>query len=208
MSSWVIEQMERGQAHATTMKEGFDQVSRWLATSPRKAPGKAASPEMIKGFEFYQKHCLRCHSFASAGGSSATKGPDLTGYGDADWLRLMIMSPHDPNRYGRPIRPRGEMRNDMPLFRDTDDDVAWPVHERELILVQEQLLKQMLREEPEDPDELAQVKKFNEKVRREVAKATEVVHLTAIERELIIRFLLRDDRVVFGGRPVSGAKKK
>ena len=41
---------------------------------------------------------------------------DLTGYGDAPWLRLMIMAPNHPKRYGT--------TNTMPLFRDLEGPAA------------------------------------------------------------------------------------
>ena len=39
------------------------------------------------------------------------------------------------------------------------------------------------------------------------AKA-KLIHLTDIERELIIRLVTRDHRVVFGGHPVAGPPKR
>ena len=38
--------------------------------------------------------------------------------------------------------------------------------------------------------------------------AHKTIALSDLERELIIRFVLKDDRVVFGGEPISGPPEK
>ena len=44
-------------------------------------------------------------------------------------------------------------------------------------------------------------------LKKEIDAATRVIHLSDIDRELIIRWLLRDYRVVFGGEPISADDK-
>ena len=45
----------------------------------------------------------------------------------------------------------------------------------------------------------------DEKKKKQVEESTRVVNLSDIDRELIIRWLLQDYRVVFGGEPISAA---
>ena len=54
-------------------------------------------------------HCANCHKFGKEGGE---QGPDLTGYGTADWLRLMVMAPDHFVRFGK--------KNTMPAFRNLE----------------------------------------------------------------------------------------
>jgi len=42
------------------------------------------------------------------------------------------------------------------------------------------------------------------KKEQEIDDATKLIQFSDIDRELIIRFLLKDPRVVFGGEPISG----
>jgi hypothetical protein len=45
------------------------------------------------------------------------------------------------------------------------------------------------------------------KEKMKIEKHLKLVHLGSIDRELIIRWLARDYRVVFGGKPTSGPPK-
>ena len=54
-----------------------------------------------------QGRCSSCHTYSGDGGS---EGPDLTGYGSADWVRLMIVAPAHPMRHGT--------KNAMTAFRN------------------------------------------------------------------------------------------
>jgi hypothetical protein len=47
-----------------------------------------------------------------------------------------------------------------------------------------------------------------EKKKEQIANACRTAQLDDVERELIIRWLLKDDRVVFGGKPIAGAPKR
>jgi ubiquinol-cytochrome c reductase cytochrome b subunit len=163
----------------------FESVAEWLASHPR---GKsfADRPALAEGYKVFEKRCARCHSYEGEGGGSEEGGaPDLTGFGDADWLRLMIVSPNHPARYG--------LRNHMPCFRDLEGPAA-AITEEERIRLKNLLLKQV----PEDDEsKAAQMKK-------QIEESMRVVNLSDIDRELILRFLLKDNRVVFGGAPIAG----
>ena len=60
-------------------------------------------------------------------------------------------------------------------------------------------LRRGLSEDASDADK--------KKKEQEIDDATKVIQLSDIDRELIIRFLLKDHRVVFGGEPISGPPK-
>ena len=70
--------------------------------------------------------------------------------------------------------------NRMPIFRDIEGP-NWPVAKEEFQLA-------MPKDLPEEAKKLMQ--------------------LTDLERELIVRWLTKDYRVVFGGEPISSAPKK
>jgi len=151
-----------------------DRVADWLATRPTGKPkDEPKTPEEKQFAEGYaaffdkkikQGRCSTCHLYAGTGGS---EGPDLTGYGSEEWIRLMIEAPAHPMRHGA--------KNKMTAFRNDQGPGA------------EILLR-----------ELAEV------------AGEKYSPLTDVDRELIIRFVVRDDRVVFFGNPISGpeAKKK
>jgi quinol-cytochrome oxidoreductase complex cytochrome b subunit/mono/diheme cytochrome c family protein len=190
MSSWV--KRTRARTVRSRREKGldaeFDTVARWLGGHPRRLPEKGDTAEYVKGYQAFEKNCLECHRFAGTGGGSAPAGPDFTGYGDAEWLRQMVMAPHHPTRYAD--------RNTMPVFLDRDGPAAGVAREN-LRLTREMLLKDV----PEDDAQAAQK-------REAVNKATEPLHLGDVDRELIIRWLLKDDRVVFGGEPIAGPPRR
>jgi ubiquinol-cytochrome c reductase cytochrome b subunit len=171
MSNWV----KRTRAGAAKKNEEpaldaeFAQIADWLGTHPRGP--------ILPAFE---NRCNECHSYAGSGGATESKGPDFTGYGDAEWLRTMIMAPSSPLRYG--------LRNTMPAFRDLEGS-AGPV-----TALDTQRMKDMLLEQAGD----------DEKKKQGVEAATRMMQLGDIERELVIRWLLSDDRTVFGGEPIAG----
>jgi hypothetical protein len=43
-----------------------------------------------------------------------------------------------------------------------------------------------------------------EERKKRIAEAHKVLHLSDVDRELIIRWLLKDNRVLFGGEPITG----
>ncbi len=179
MSNWV--NRTRPKLNAEEEKE-WDQSAAWLGSHPRNpVPKEDDASAFAQGYRAFENHCGQCHTYDGTGGGS-TKGPDFTGYGDADWLRLMIMAPNHPLRYG------DRNRNGMPLFRDLESPTA-PVTREELGRLKDLLGRRI-------PEE-------DEKQKKELDEATKVVHLSDLDRELIIRWLLKDYRVVFGGEPVA-----
>ena len=184
MSNWVRArwaEAAKDQARAQKLRADFNRIAGWLAVHPgrdkiqdEKKPGFA---EGLKTFE--NRKCLTCHTFQSEG---EAKGPDLTGYGDADWLRVMLLMPYHGARYGS--------RNRMPAFRDLESSATADTVRQEVRLGKELLLKDL----GDDPE-----------AEKKAREATRVVQLSAIDRELIIRWLLKDYRVVFGGEPIAAA---
>ena len=55
---------------------------------------------------------------------------------------------------------------------------------------------------------LGQAKDGDEEAKRRISEATKLVHLSDIDRELIIRWLTGDERVVFGGEPISAPPER
>jgi ubiquinol-cytochrome c reductase cytochrome b subunit len=191
MNNWVdtTRSKARKDGKEAELEKEFDDISHWLANHPGRDPASENTLEFKRGFQLFQKRCLRCHSFNNEGGDSTPPGPDFTGYGDAGWVRLMLLLPSHHLRYG--------IRNCMPAFRDLEGPMA-EINQLEM----KQLCDQFRKEAGENlPD--AEKKKLEEKI----AEATKVIQLSDIERELITRFLLHDDRVVFGGEPISGPAK-
>jgi ubiquinol-cytochrome c reductase cytochrome b subunit len=166
----------------------FEQIAEWLATHPR---GKSFDdrPSLAKGYKAFQERCADCHKYEGEGGDSAEgAAPDLTGYGDADWLRLMIVSPDHPARYG--------LRNRMPGFRDLESAAGG------IVLEERSRLKNLLLKDAADDEKKA------EQMKKDIDEAMRVVNLSDIDRELILRFLLQDGRVVFGGAPIAAPPRR
>jgi ubiquinol-cytochrome c reductase cytochrome b subunit len=195
MSNWIdtTRSKARKDGKETDLEKEFDDIAAWLASHPgrdRRTDLKSVPPaEFGRGFSAFQKRCQRCHSYKNEGGDSTPPGPDFTGYGDADWVRLMLMSPYHHLRYAS--------RNRMPAFRDLEGPVA-ELNRLDIKQAQDQFHKELGEDAPE-----AEKKKKEQ----EINDATKVIQLSDIERELIIRFLLKDYRVVFGGEPISGPPK-
>jgi ubiquinol-cytochrome c reductase cytochrome b subunit len=103
------------------------------------------------------------------------KAPDLSRYGSAEWLRLMIMSPAHKSRYGWTPDNLSLPRNYMTAFRPLDGPAA------------------------EVP-----FREFLEKFPQMEKKTTP---LPDIEREILIRWLINDNRIVVGGTTISAMKK-
>src|SRR5262249_31834708 len=141
-------------------------IAGWLSRHPRRSTPDQAGAEFKKGFNTYlARNCQNCHTYEGQGGK---RGPDLTGYGDAEWLRLMIMAPAHERRYG--------LTNAMPAFRDLEGPAGAVAREeiRQVKDLHVKLLKAEGRKKPRPAD---------------VEKAHQVVHLSDRERELIIRWL-------------------
>jgi ubiquinol-cytochrome c reductase cytochrome b subunit len=164
----------------------FELVATWLGEHPRgPVPKQGEKGKFADGFRVFENHCMQCHTYRDSGGGNP-KGPDFTGYGDADWIRLMVMAPSHNLRYGG--------RNTMPAFRDLEGPAA-EVTRQELQQTRELLLKEIA-----DTDGQLEKKK-------DIEQACKLAHLSDIDRELIIRWLVKDYRVVFGGEPITAPAK-
>src|SRR5262249_21303657 len=120
MAGWVKGARKRVKA-ANQEKEfdaDLDEVAEWLASHPRGAPPpkKTDEAKLPPGYRVFANRCAECHSYHGKG--FLGKGPDFTGYGDAEWLRLMIMAPDSDLRYGY------VENNAMPAFRNLDGPLA------------------------------------------------------------------------------------
>jgi mono/diheme cytochrome c family protein len=165
-------------------REELRLIAGWLARHPRHTSPDRDSDEFKLGHKAYlTRDCATCHAYEGKGGR---QGPDLTGYGDADWVRLMIMAPASPKRYGP--------TNTMPAFRDLEGPAGAVVQE-EMNRIKDMLLGQ-----------ISAGSRRAEQQRVSIEFAHRVVHLSDLDRELIIRWLLKDDRPVFGGEPISNAR--
>ncbi len=168
MADWVKETRAGLTPEETKAFEAeLDLIAKWLSAHPQ-APAPADEndkTEFANGYRAFEKHCLECHRYNGEGGSNPPPGPDFTGYGSADWLRLMLMAPDHRSRYGK--------RNEMPAFRDLEGPAG--------DLIQQEYA--------------AAVGKKVEQLK--------FVSLSDVDRELIIRFILGDDRPVFGGTPIT-----
>jgi mono/diheme cytochrome c family protein len=183
MSNWVTKLRARAQKEheEPKLEADFDVVSRWLGSHPRRDPPEEEDQgPFAEGYRTFADRCTQCHTYKQTGGGDA-KGPDFTGYGDADWLRMMIMVPYHSLRYGR---------NTMTAFRDLEGPASeitrQEVQQARELLLKDQLLTKHINEEDAQAQE----------VKTEIEAATKVVHLSDLDRELIIRWLLRDYRVV------------
>jgi quinol-cytochrome oxidoreductase complex cytochrome b subunit/mono/diheme cytochrome c family protein len=112
MRKWAksvqAKQAEMSAAQKAEQEHQYDLIAQWLGTHPHARPQETTG-DLAEGYKaFSQKRggCISCHGFAGSGGESA---PDLTGYGSAEWIRLMVMSPNHPKRY--------PATNEMPAFR-------------------------------------------------------------------------------------------
>jgi ubiquinol-cytochrome c reductase cytochrome b subunit len=145
------------------LKKDWDDIAGWLGTHPRAEP----TGEIYDALE---ARCLSCHTYRDKGTSG--RGPDFTGYGDADWVRLMMMAPFDNHRYGK--------RNAMPAFRNLEGPAA------EVTKLDMQQRRDTLVKDIKDDDPQA------EKERKVIDDATRVVSLSDADRELIIRWLVKE----------------
>jgi mono/diheme cytochrome c family protein len=187
MSNWIKKTRARAQKEheEANLEADLDVIARWLGSHPLQAPpGDEKNTSLFaQGYRAFADRCAQCHTYKQIGGD--TKGPDLTGYGDAEWIRMMILAPYDALRYGS--------RNTMPAFRDLEAPTgALARHEVQQArerLFKEQLLARNLKEDDPQAQDL----------KSEIDAATRLAHLSDLDRELIIRWLLHDYRVVFGG---------
>jgi ubiquinol-cytochrome c reductase cytochrome b subunit len=101
---------EMSPAEQKKLDDNLDLVAQWLATHPRGKPSDAKADDLFtRGYNaFHEKRdrggCISCHAY----GEKEGKAPDLTGYGSAEWVRFMLLSPAHPTRHGK--------KNAMPAF--------------------------------------------------------------------------------------------
>jgi quinol-cytochrome oxidoreductase complex cytochrome b subunit/mono/diheme cytochrome c family protein len=190
MSNWVHKTRENPKGGKDNLEQDFRLIADWLGTHPPRVPDDKDPSDLVKGYRAFESKCIRCHTFQGNGGDSETsKGPDFTGYGGVDWLRLMVMSPDSPLRYGR------GNRNEMPLFRDTEGPAGKAVKDevarvKDLLLFQAKVkiaeAKQMPVEEIDENDPKLKAEKAK------LEKHLRLVPLDPAQRELIIRWLAGD----------------
>ena len=85
----------------------FDLIARVLPRLDDPKLDKNDREAFMAAFKDDRNKCSNCHKLGVPGQSS---GPNLTGYGSAEWLRHMIMAPGSQVRFGK--------KNAMPAFRD------------------------------------------------------------------------------------------
>jgi len=183
MSKWVLGQREKAKTNPQ-IGEDLDAIAGWLSTHPRQDPptGDAQQDAFATGYRLFDKYCSECHSY-KATKIDELEAPDLAGYGDDRWLREMMMVPQHPTKYGK--------NNRMPGFRDVTAANA------------------ALLEEPYRRAREEALKDVNDpKKKADIEQAHRVMTLGDRERELIIRYVLNDNRVVFGGAPIGGPPRK
>jgi len=214
MASYVRRELDRARrADARAQADGkpataqaelqrdWQQIADWLATHPRRAiPTEEAQRQAFdkedspfaQGYRAFEKRCLSCHTYSGMGGGDVN-GPDLTGYGDGDWLRAFLHAPFDRQYYGPTLvrwSRNPKERVWMPAFRNSEDINA-ALWQRDW----QRTLEELERLVPEDASD-------RDKRLAAMRQACRVVPLSELERELIIRFVLGDDRPVFGGEPI------
>lgn len=187
------EEKKNLQQRRKQQKADLQLLAQWLASHPGRASADAKNADWYKaGQALFDRKCQRCHGLeGKEPRSERSAGPDLTGYGDQEWIRKMIMSPHAANRYG--------LDNTMPAFRPLEGPTG------ELTLQDWETQRALLRAKhiAEDDDEDDKKEK-----QQQIANATKLIHLSDIERELIIRWLTGDGRIVFGGEIISGPPRE
>jgi quinol-cytochrome oxidoreductase complex cytochrome b subunit/mono/diheme cytochrome c family protein len=167
-------------------KKDLEALAVWLASHPSNSSPDRKEEWFTKGVQLFKdRSCNTCHVYEGKGGK---KGPELTGYGSAEWLRVMIMAPNDRSRYFT--------GNRMPAFRDLEGVTA------DLTKLEWDRSKNRLLDEINKEDPKAEQKK------KDIEAAYNLANLNDVNRELILRWLVGDDRVVFGGQPISGPPKR
>jgi ubiquinol-cytochrome c reductase cytochrome b subunit len=186
MANWVQRTRDaaRKKGKEADLDAEFATIATWLAGHPNGSkPAEGDSSEFARGYRAFENRCGRCHSYGGSGGGDSG-APDFTGYGDEDWVRVMVMAPAHPLRYGN--------RNAMPAFRDLEGPGA------EVTRLELARIKDLQGEAISGDDADAK------KQKQALDQATRVVNLSDVDRELIIRWLVGNGRVVFGGQPISG----
>lgn len=205
----------------------LDEISWWLAEQAMppedrvvalKEPAYKQRYELGKA-SYKAMECQTCHNITGEV-DGAGSGPDLTGYGSAEWLHGIILYPAHRTRYdgtvktvieekkdGKLVKTKATLpRNEMPFFRPPADN---PGGKFALNDFHETLERYV------DTDLAPMLKGFEEGDERNKERERllgklkgMIIPLSDYERELIVRYVMNDHRVVFGGQPISGPKKK
>jgi mono/diheme cytochrome c family protein len=188
MANWSKkEQRGRNSEELKKLKTDFRTIAAWLATHPEGAKAKLSPAYKLMSPDAY--NCVRCHRFESVKGNA----PDLTGYGSAAWLRKMLQAPNHPWLYGA--------ENHMPVFRDTKR-LGWDLEKAayEVLLTEAGVIQ---KKEPARPAPEGDGKKGENAAKPAENPQLPYSDLSDIDREMLIRYLTGDERVVFGGDPIS-----
>jgi mono/diheme cytochrome c family protein len=189
MTNWVkrTRESELRKNRLQDLEAEFDKIAAWLAGHPTsEAPKDDDQSLSAQAYRGFMERCGTCHTYRGEGGGG-TPAPDLTGYGGPAWLRLMLMSPASSQRYGA--------SNTMPAFRDLESVTA------DVARLDLQLHSELLKRAIADNDPDADAKE------RQIDAACKVVSLSDLDRELIIRWLLNDDSLIFGGNSILESNK-
>lgn len=271
-------------------KKDLEALAKYLGAHPGRASAEDQKTDWFKkGKDLFGEdgyNCDRCHGMPGDPPKDRWRGPNLTGYGDEEWIRQMIVTPFRHTRYGidnhmpafysregtgselnerqwqlerEMLRIREEIPSDSAVneMKDALRDLQatmnaakeeLPKLEAELKTLQEQLttlegelkdLNDAAEKEKKEAEIKAKKQEIMDKEAEIAAKKKEIMdlpgkieekqaeiteaedsikelnratavggHLSDVERELIIRFILNDRRVVFGGKTISGPPKE
>lgn len=173
-AEWLADMPKEFKQKVADQDAELDLLARFLAdqAKPKEKRDPVLFEHGIKAFFSKDGGCKGCHNIAGGKREGGSQGPDFTGYGSQEWIRLMIMSPGHAKRYGE--------KNTMPAFRNLDGPGT-------------EIYAQEFRDSMRDLDPKSQ---------------PQIINLSDIDREMIIRWMTKDDRVIFGGKTVSGAPQK
>ena len=180
MAQWVGGQRAgKSPAELKDLDAEFDLIARWLGGQPRGKPKRPDDPsEFARGYRAFKTRCMECHTYEKT----------LPEPG-ADKVEELAGSAPDLTGYGSPewvrmmiLSPdsfdRYGEKNRMPAFRDRESPTAFIT----------------------EAEYAAAVGKAHKDIK--------FVHLSEIDRELIIRWMFQDGRAVFGGDPITAAPKR
>src|SRR5262249_17487790 len=114
MANWVkrTRASEERKGKGVEFDRELQTIAEWLGSHPpADVSAEGDATPFARGYKLFEDRCGSCHTYKGEGGGS-TPAPDLTGYGNADWIRLMVMAPGSTLRYGA--------QNTMPAFRDLE----------------------------------------------------------------------------------------
>jgi hypothetical protein len=178
-------QQANGAKGIADLEADFDKIAGWLAKHPTGTDFK--EPEDKAAFLLFKDKydCTKCHQYEDVN-KGAVSAPHLTGYGGQAWLHKMIRSPGHPDLYGEKnvqefmVNGKPVKKTMMPSFFPASTTQAeLQRHDYGLLL-----------------------NKFFE------IKKVEFADLSDIQREMLVRGLTGDYRIVFGGHPITAIEKK